>query len=80
MPLYIKDPEVAEMAEKLRRLTSAPSKTEAVRRALASAIKEAADRPPLATQLLEAVDIARRIGPRDPEFDQKRFSDGMWGA
>ncbi len=79
MPLYIKDPEVAEMAERLRRLTRAPSKTEAVRRALAEAIEAAGARPSLAARIEEAVDMARRIGARDAEFDQKAFSDEMWG-
>ena len=38
MPLFIKDPDVAEMAERLRKLTSARTKTEAVRQALKSAL------------------------------------------
>ncbi len=80
MPLYIKDPDVAEMAERLQKLTSAPSKTEAVRQALKSALRVASERPGLSERLREAVAIARRIGPRDPEFDQKRFSDEMWGG
>ena len=41
MPLYIKDPRVSEMAERLRTLTNATSKTEAVLKALESAIEEA---------------------------------------
>ena len=41
MPLYIKDPRIAEMAERLRALTNASSKTEAVWKALERAIEEA---------------------------------------
>ncbi len=41
MPLYIKDPRIAEMAEHLRALTNAASKTEAVGKALERAIEEA---------------------------------------
>jgi len=78
VPLYIKDPKVAEMADRLRNLTDAASKTEAVWKALESAI-EAAERQSLSARLAEAVAIARRIGPRDEEFDQKAFSDEMWG-
>lgn len=78
MPLYIKDPVVAEMAEELRKLTSARSKTEAVRQALRSALEAATERPTKAQGLREAIAIARRIGPFDPDFDQKRFSDEMW--
>ena len=77
MPLYIKDPEVSEMAEALRKLTSARSKTEAVRQALKSALA-AAQQPPLSERLRGAVELARQIGPVDPDFDQKRFFDEMW--
>ncbi len=80
MPLFIKDPDVAEMAERLRKLTFARTKTEAVRQALKSALKAAMDEPSLSDNVRAAIDIARRIGPREPDFDQKRFSDEMWGA
>lgn len=79
MPLTIKDPEVAEMAERLRRLTGAPSKAEAIRQALASAIEAPRGRPSLGARIDEAVAMARRIGGRDAEFYQKAFSDEMWG-
>ncbi len=79
MPLYIKDPDVAEMAEALRKLTCARSKTEAVRQALRSALAAATERPPLSERLRSAVELARQIGPADPDFDQKRFFDEMWG-
>ena len=78
MPLYIKDPRIAEMAERLRALTNAASKTEAVGKALERAIEEA-QRELLAPRLEEAVAIARQIGRRDDHFDQKTFSDEMWG-
>ena len=45
MPLYIKDPDVSEMAERLRQLTRVRSKTEAVRKALAEALEAAGGRP-----------------------------------
>jgi antitoxin VapB len=79
MPLYIKDPDVAKMAEELRRLTSARSKTEAVRLALKSALEAATRQPSKAEGLREAIAMAQRIGPFDPDFDQKRFFDEMWG-
>jgi antitoxin VapB len=78
MPLYIKDPKVAEMAERLRTLTNAASKTEAVLNALESAIDKA-QRELLAPKLDEAIAIARQIGRHDEKFDQKAFSDEMWG-
>jgi antitoxin VapB len=78
MPLYIKDPRVAEMAEQLRALTNATSKTEAVWKALERAIEEAR-RELLAPELERAVAVARQIGRHDDRFDQKTFSDEMWG-
>ena len=78
MPLYIKDPRVAEMAERLRALTNAASKTEAVLKALENAIAEAR-RERLKPELERAVAIARRIGRHDDTFDQKAFGDEMWG-
>jgi antitoxin VapB len=78
MPLYIKDPRVSEMAERLRMLTNATSKTEAVLKALESAIEES-QRELLAPKLERAVAIARQIGRHDDEFDHKAFSDDMWG-
>jgi antitoxin VapB len=80
MPLYIKDCDVAEMAEALRKLTSARSKTEAVREALKRALEAATKQPSRAQGLREAIAIAQRIGPFDPDFDQKRFSDDVWDA
>jgi antitoxin VapB len=78
MPLYIKDPKADELAERLRTLTNAASKTEAVLKALESAIEES-QRKLLGPKLNEAVAIARRIGRPDGTFDQKAFSDEMWG-
>jgi antitoxin VapB len=66
------------MAERLRRLVRARSKTEAVRHALANAIEAAGGRPSLAARIEEAVAMARRIGARDAEFDQNAFGDEMW--
>jgi len=78
MPLYIKDPRVAQMADQLQKLTNASSKTDAVLKALESAI-ERAQRELLAPKLERAVAIARQIGRYDDTFDQKAFSDEMWG-
>ncbi len=78
MPLYIKDPRIAEMAEELRALTKAASKTEAVWKALERAIEEAR-RELLVPELESAIAIARQIGRNDDPFNQKTFSDEMWG-
>jgi antitoxin VapB len=78
MPLYIKDPRIAEMAEELRALTKAASKTEAVWKALERAIEEAR-RELLAPKIESAIAIAQRIGRDDDPLNQKAFSDEMWG-
>lgn len=78
MPLYIKDPRIADMAEELRALTKAASKTEAVWKALERAIEEAR-RELLVPEMESAIAIARQIGRDDNPFNQKAFTDEMWG-
>ncbi len=78
MPLYIKDPDVSAMAERLQKLTRAPSKTEAVRAALQRAIDTAVGDESVEDLLKEAFKLADRIGPANPDFDQKAYSDEMW--
>ena len=46
MPLYIKDPRIAEMAERLRALTNAASKTEAVSEGARARNRRSATRTP----------------------------------
>ena len=80
MPLYIKDPSVAAMAERLRRITRAPSKTDAVRAALAQALDVAEHRLPIAGRLARALALADQIGPANPGFEHKPFFDEQWGG
>ena len=79
MALYIKDPEVDAMAVELQRITNAPSKTEAVRRALEAAIAEREDAKPLIERIAPALALADAMGPTDPDFDMKAFTNEMWG-
>lgn len=79
MPLYVRDDEVAALAAELKQLLKAPSKTEAVRQALRHEIARHKARLPLKQRLARLQDRATALGPADPSFDQKAYSDAMWG-
>ena len=78
MALFIRDPEVAILAEEVRKATNAKSKTEAVRLALKAQLAEARRTRPMVERLARAKAIADGMGKNDTEFDMKRFSDSMW--
>lgn len=79
MALYIRDPEVDELARELQRLTKAETKTDAVRAALHHELKRARQSRPLHERLARAKSLADAMGANDPSFDMKKFSDEMWG-
>lgn len=79
MALFIRDPEVDALAEEVRKLTKTKTKTEAVRRALQAQLDEALRALPLSERLERAKALADALGPRDPDFDMKRYTDEMWG-
>lgn len=79
MALFIRDAEVDALAEELRRLTKARTKTDAVRRALRAQLAEARRALPLRARLERAKALADAMGPGDPEFDMKAYTDEMWG-
>lgn len=79
MPLFIRDAEVDALAEEVRRLTKAKTKTEAVRRALQAQLTAARRALPLGERLARARALADAMGPGDPDFDMKSFTDEMWG-
>lgn len=78
MPLYIRDDEVDALARQVQAATGAPSKTEAVRAALRRELERSRRSPPLRERIAAAQAAARRIGPLDPKFDLKAFTDSMW--
>jgi hypothetical protein len=51
-----------------------------VRQALKRALEAATEHPSKPQGLRDAIAMAQRISPFDPDFDQKRFSDEMWGV
>lgn len=78
MALYIRDPEVDKLVEEVQRLRKTATKTEAVKNALRKEIEAAKAEMPLANRLEKAIEMARALGPRNPDFDMKTFSDDLY--
>ncbi len=79
MPLYIRDDEVAALARKVQGLTKSRTLTEAVRAALEHEIERQRNKLPPSARLARSVAMAAALGPVDPDFDMRRFTDEMWG-
>ena len=79
MALFIRDDEVDALAEEVRRVTKAKTKTEAVRQALRLQLVEARRGLPLRERLARSKALADALGSGDPAFDMKAYSDEMWG-
>lgn len=79
-PLFIKDEEVNRLATLLQKLTKAKSKTAAVKHAIEQALIEARGEAPMRRQIAKAKAKVSEMGDYvDPDFDQKAFSDELWG-
>lgn len=78
MPLYIRDSEVDALATELQAVSGAPSKTEAVRTALLHELARNRAKIPLRERLARLQERVARLGPPDPTFDMKRYTDEMW--
>jgi antitoxin VapB len=78
LALFIRDPEVDVLAEQVRAITKAKSKTEAVRAALEARLAEARRAQPLRDRLGRAKALADAVGPSDPNFDMKAYTDALW--
>ena len=79
MPLYIRDDEVDLLAAELQSVSGARTKTEAVRIALQNEIKRKRAEMPLIDRIARIQEKVRKLGPRDPDFDMKKFSDELSG-
>jgi antitoxin VapB len=79
MALFIRDPEVDALAEEVRKLTKAKTKTDAVRRALQAQLVAARRALPVRDRLARSRALADAMGPGDPTFDMKSYTDEMWG-
>ncbi|SMD06891.1 type II toxin-antitoxin system VapB family antitoxin [Rhizobium sp. RU36D] len=81
MPLYVRDERVNELAEEVRKILKAPTKTEAIRQALERVMTENASEPTLAERLAKVREKYDLPQYADLEtFDQKAYLDEMWGT
>lgn len=78
MPMYIRDDKVDELAVRFMKLSGAENKTEAVRKALIAQIEAISNQKPLLERLEPILKRADKLGPVDPDFDMKEFTDQMW--
>ena len=78
MPLYIRDDQVDDLAVRFMKLTGAKSKTDAVRKALMAQLEAVANEKPLLERLEPILKRADDLGPADPDFDMKKYTDEMW--
>ncbi len=79
MSLYIRDDAVDALAVRVQQVTGARTKTEAVRLALEHELERANAQKSFAERNARAFALAEKIGPPNPDFDEKRFMDEMWG-
>lgn len=79
MPLFVRDDEITAMAGELQKLTKAPSKTEALRLALRNELARTRSTLPMHERLARARATADAIGPSSADFNQKVYTDELWG-
>lgn len=79
MPLYIRDDKVDDLAEQVRRATGAKTKTDAVRQALQAALDAKLNQTSILDRIKPLQSRVADLGPVDPDFDMKTFTDEMWG-
>ncbi len=77
MALYIRDDSVDQLAERLRKALSAPTKTDAVRTALKHELARIENATPLRDRVKE-IQMSLGIDGRTDGFDQKAFSDSLY--
>jgi antitoxin VapB len=80
VPLYNRDDEVDALAVKVKALTGARTKTEAVKAALIHKLERLGKRAPLLERLTPVWALVDAIGPLDGDFEMKSFTDEMWDA
>ncbi|WP_237152145.1 type II toxin-antitoxin system VapB family antitoxin [Oryzibacter oryziterrae] len=79
MQLHLQDDEALALAEEVKRLTHADSLEVAVKQALRHEIDRVKNSTGLWNRLSAAREKAGQIGPGNPDFDMKSFTDAMWG-
>jgi antitoxin VapB len=79
MGLYVRDESVNRLAEEVRKTLGARTKTEAVRLALETLLREQRRKTPFSERIKDLQAKTLALGKPDPNFDQKAFTDDMWG-
>jgi antitoxin VapB len=79
MALFIRDAEVDALTEEVRKLTKTKTMTEAVRQALRTQLAQARRTVPVSERLARSKALADAVGPSDPVFDMKAYTDNMRG-
>ena len=79
MPLFIRDDAVDRLASEVQKALKTSTKKEAVRLALQHELERARRQRPLTEVVADLQARVAALGPGDPDFDMKRFTDEMWG-
>jgi antitoxin VapB len=86
MALDLTDEELDALAERARQVLNAPSKQDAVRQALERVVEDnPVERQPVKDETARAERLKalrqeyQSRGTLDPDFDEKKFIDEMWG-
>jgi len=79
MPPDVRDAEIDALAARVKDLIGVATKSEAMKVALRHEIERASPKALLLERLRPAWDLIDSMGPRDPDFDMKAFTDEMWG-
>lgn len=79
MALFIRDEAVDRLASEVQKALKTSTKKEAVRIALEHELERARLQRPLTEVVADLQARVAALGPGDPDFDMKRFTDEMWG-
>ena len=79
MALFIRDEQVDRLANEVQTVLKTATKKEAVRIALQNELARARRKQPLAELVADLQARVAALGPGDPDFDMKKFTDEMWG-
>jgi antitoxin VapB len=77
MPLYVRDKAVDDLVRRVQLVTSAKSKTDAVRVALRHELERSTAQMTFDERNAEVMAMADALGTTDPAFDMKEYSDEM---
>jgi antitoxin VapB len=77
--MLIRDKEVEELALRLLQVSAAPNLDEAIKPALRREIERIRRHKLLMERIAPALALADAMGPTNPQFDMKAFSDAECG-